>query len=1603
MAAGAYKGLTIRIGADTTKFTSALRSVNSVAFKTQSELNKLTKAARIDPGNVTVATRQLGVLGEKAIAVQNQFETMNQGIKSLGDVNLKNSSGTVAEMSERMKAFGESSIVAAEATKQAYNQVDAELERVYKDIREMTNGEVDIRQVTNEGNFNQEYLDSLRDSLKITQDQYEAIMKLKPAWTEARNAMEDAANVAQYDKMVNDAATYEATLASVNRELAKADRFKSFKGIGDSLQPINNQLTVIGNAASMTATRFEKLDKATKLNPTSINAAAERFKALREAVGLSEQKIDLLKQKLSAYEAVGIDKVADSFDSVEKEVTEAEAAFAKATAELDKLIESGVDTGEEFDRMSQAADEAQQRMDTAHACQQYRNLQTATVEEEAKLRSLGDTADSEMQRVGTAAVNAAREVGQLMQQLGQNIIQASTDVDSAYRDMRKTVDGTEEQYAELYDAAMRYSQTHVTSADQMLEMEAIAGQVGITADALQNFAEVAANLDVATDIQADEIALKMGQIVNVMSDLNESNVQGFADALVDLGNNMPAQESAIMQIAQRLSSVGDVAGFTTPQILGWAASIASTGQRSEAAATGISNTITSIQSAVSAGGEDLDAFASMVNMSADEFKKSWGEDASGTLRMFVENIKNLGPDAIAELEKLGITGVRQTQTLLGLAKTVENVDKAIGMSQKAWDGFIDGSTGAGAAAEEAQKKAEGFSGSMAKLKNSAQILAASLGPSLIPFIDAATEVLQRLITFIDSLPSSTKSAAVGVGTLLAAFATVEPIVSALTGHFSKLGGNVLKNLIKGLGETKAYVETTGNVFDIMDDQIGNIGSSISGAIGSVKSFGGVIMALGESGVIAAGAVGALAAVVAGILISDFINARKHAEEFNASIDGINSATEDLGREMYLGSDAVAQYADEWSAARVNMDEYLSKLQEHNAKNAETRSEMGETIGLLSKYQEILDGAVGKGDAYTGSVGELQWALDGLNEITGESWSVQDVLKGKYEDETGAVHDLTTEIDQLVEARKREARTNAIEQMLTENYKAQMENEQAIRASSDAYKDHIDLMLENRKYLSDDSYLKNMSNTEYIKWLQENDEHTKGLIQDNKELRETGRELDEQEEELTHTLEGLVNTEAHASGEMYGFRESVIRLNESMMESLEAAGVTDEGIKKLSRGMNEAGVSAEDFARISNEQFAQMVEKSGGDINALLGEIISFNAQKFDDKYANVSYNGEWMVDAEGDRVEWNNATSQWEKVNVEVDTSGVDQGISDAEQKAENADVTVTETVEADTSQADAQIEQSKQQAEGSDPVITPEVDTGEVAAQTEQAVEGANAKVTPEVDDTGTQALTQQLQAAGNVTVNLDMGDAKENLDELAKDRTVNLSVATDEASMQAAASAISNAMAGTSASGKASVDTSSAMSSIDALNRKLSSVPKNTNVNVSAKVSGKDKVDALTNSLKAVAKRWGASLNVSVSGREAVNSILFTLSQANGRHYSTTYDIYRVTHVSTKNEGKSATGGYFDPNNIPRHAAGIFTRPTLTNIGWVGEDGAELYSGNSLVPLTNRKYSMPYIDDISDAVAKKLGPVNSGNQITVTVTGVSSPDEVADAIARKFQILNL
>jgi hypothetical protein len=101
-------------------------------------------------------------------------------------------------------------------------------------------------------------------------------------------------------------------------------------------------------------------------------------------------------------------------------------------------------------------------------------------------------------------------------------------------------------------------------------------------------------------------------------------------------------------------------------------------------------------------------------------------------------------------------------------------------------------------------------------------------------------------------------------------------------------------------------------------------------------------------------------------------------------------------------------------------------------------------------------------------------------------------------------------------------------------------------------------------------------------------------------------------------------------------------------------------------------------------------------------------------------------------------------------------------------------------------------------------------------------------------------------------------------------------------------------------------------------------------------------------------------------------------------------------------ARGGIFDKmlEAIPMNASGaingIVTRPTLTNIGWVGEAGAEAVmhmrnAGGAVVPLTNARYVRPF----ARAVASEMG-ASHGNVFNVNLSLDYKAGDDAQAMAR-------
>ena len=76
--AGTIKGITIQIGADTTKLSSALNSANRAIKQTQTELKNVEKALKVNPTNIDLLRDKQGLLNDKIADTKTKLDAMKQ-------------------------------------------------------------------------------------------------------------------------------------------------------------------------------------------------------------------------------------------------------------------------------------------------------------------------------------------------------------------------------------------------------------------------------------------------------------------------------------------------------------------------------------------------------------------------------------------------------------------------------------------------------------------------------------------------------------------------------------------------------------------------------------------------------------------------------------------------------------------------------------------------------------------------------------------------------------------------------------------------------------------------------------------------------------------------------------------------------------------------------------------------------------------------------------------------------------------------------------------------------------------------------------------------------------------------------------------------------------------------------------------------------------------------------------------------------------------------------------------------------------------------------------------------------------------------------------
>lgn len=931
-----------------------------------------------------------------------------------------------------------------------------------------------------------------------------------------------------------------------------------YKGLTIKLDADSSKLTTelrkARSEASGTTKEMKQLDKALKIDPGNIKLLTQQQEALKTKISASTKELELLK---TAEEQIGKEGMStEAWNKLQRDIlnceTELEAyngKLAKVQAQLDAASSSA---GQFGDRMSKAGDSMKDAGDKLEKVG-------------GKVSSFGD---SYTQKV-TAPIIAA----------GAATVAAAVDIDSALTSVKKTVDGTEEQYQDLKQAAIEYSQTNAVSADQMLELDALGAQLGFTIDELQLFGEVASGLDIATDMNAEEGATEMAQFANITRMAHE-DIERYGSAIVNIGNNMATTESKVSSMAQRIAAAGTQTKMSQADILGWAGAMSSLGIEAEAGGTAFSTTISTIDAAVAKGGEGLQTFAKIAGMSAQEFADKWKSNSTEAVQALLSGVDGAENMTIA-LEEMGVTGIRQSDVLKRLAGNTDLVSQALKTSNDGWAQNT-------ALQNEVDNRNSSLASKFEILKNRVIAVAEQVGE---PLANAMLEALDA----------------------------AEPLIKVVTdgaNAFSKMSKEEQQSIIK----TVAMVAALGPLLSVAGRVTSAVGGMVDGIGGAAKSLGTFIEGLGDAekkakmtGSMVTGLKGGLvglgvaaAGVVAGFLIHKWTEYQKKIEETEKASKSFKDMESEVYKQLGKSKDATGKAGDGLKNYQGNINDTIGKIDELRKAQADANDDFINSFTDFAVDESMLAGYVGTIQQLANQdlpltaekQAELTLAVEGYNDITGDSIEIINLQRGELSKSTS---DIIANTDAWLAQAEIEVYQDRIKEAIKERITA----EENLASAQDQLKK----AQEYQNYVMEHAAEYGEAYAGVLAQATGEVARCEGAV---KEAEGALKNCNDAIKDGTDKVKDIVFQQQIAAGTTDGWKAKIESFSDTTKQKLEAAGWnTDELAKKFVA----AGISTQMMQSMSDESFTQMYNECNGDVDKMIAKLKEYDQQQIAKKKA----------------------------------------------------------------------------------------------------------------------------------------------------------------------------------------------------------------------------------------------------------------------------------------------------------------------------------------------------------------------------------------------------
>lgn len=659
-----------------------------------------------------------------------------------------------------------------------------------------------------------------------------------------------------------DSDNFSRNLTSINRQIQEAEsEFRraasGVDGFEKSISGSESKLSMLQQKLQLQQKAVQQYEKALVAAEKKLQTSYDKQGKLTQSLETAKQKNDELKGKVAA--------ATEQYERFRRELGEDDSATIAVKANLDALKQEYAASSQEVSKLegqltantkamqnnADAVTRANTNLNNARAAlRQTESEINSTIGQLARMRSAWTQAGETLSAFGTkcaAVAKSMEKTGKVMTktvttpilELGGTALKASMEFESAFTGVRKTVDATEQEYAQLAETIQQMSTEIAASTTDIAGVMEGAGQLGIANENLVDFTRTMIDLGNSTDISADEAATAIAQFANV-SEMAQSDFSNFGSTLVDLGNNFATTESAIMNMGTALASAGSQVGLTEPQILGFATALSSVGLEAQAGGTAFSKAMIQMQVAVETGNDSLQDFARVSGMTTDAFKELWKSDPSAAIQSFIIGLSKMdeeGISAIATLEDMGFKEVRLRDTLLRATNATELFKNAQVTAANAWKENT-------ALSEEAGKRYATTESRLQNLKNTAVLAAQQIGNDLTPIFQQLIDGARELVEKFMSLDEGTRQMIIKIAAVTAAAGPALLLFSRIT---------------SGVGSVSTA--------------LGKFCTSVATAGGGFQGF---VSVLGKSPSIWVAI--AVATVAATVAIADYVSGAKEARE-----------------------------------------------------------------------------------------------------------------------------------------------------------------------------------------------------------------------------------------------------------------------------------------------------------------------------------------------------------------------------------------------------------------------------------------------------------------------------------------------------------------------------------------------------------------------------------------------------------------------------------------------------------------------------------------------------------------------------------------------------